>query len=80
MRDAGAPGLGEPHGPRAALDERHARLALERGDLLRDRGGGESERLRRGGDGAVFRDGAQHPHAPNVEHKRILLNRKKIQW
>jgi hypothetical protein len=23
---------------------------------------------------------AQHPHPSNVEHKRILVNHKKIQW
>ena len=78
--DEGAPGLGQADGPRAALDQSHARLPLEGRDLLRDCRRRESERVCGGGDRAVFGNRAQHPHPSNVEHKRILVNHKKIQW
>ncbi len=78
--DEGASGLGQADGPRAALDESYAGLTFEGRDLLRDRRGRESERLCGGGDRPVFGHRAQHPHPANVEHKRILVNHKKIQW
>jgi hypothetical protein len=42
--------------------------AFERGDLARDRGLGERERVGRGGEGAVRGDLAQDPQAANVKH------------
>jgi hypothetical protein len=78
--DEGAPGLGQADGSWTALDESHACLALEGRDLLGDRRGREGKRLGGSGDRAVLSDRAQHPHPSNVEHKRILVNHKKIQW
>ena len=64
--------VGEPDAAHAALDERGARLALQRGDLLRDRRLRERERLGGGREGAMLRDLAEHPHAADVEHQRSL--------
>ena len=64
--------LGEPHAARAALHERGAGLALERGDLLRDGGLRERQRLGRGGERAADRDLAEHPHAADVKHELNL--------
>ena len=61
-------GLGEAHAAGGALDQARAGLGLERGDLARDRGLGERERLGRGGEGAVRGDLAQDPQASDVEH------------
>ena len=52
-RTSASPGLGQADAARAALDERRPGLALERGDLLRDGGLREGERLRRGGERAA---------------------------
>ena len=72
MAHDGLAGLGQPHAARAALDEHGAGLALERGDLLRDGGLRERERLRRGGEGAPQGDLAQDAHAADVKHQRNL--------
>ena len=69
MAHDGLAGLGQPHAARAALDQHRAGLALERRDLLRDRGLGEGERLGGGGERAPQGDFAQDPHAADVEHQ-----------
>ena len=61
-------GGGEGHAPSLALEQRDADLALERGEVLGDRGGRVAERLGRGGDGAALGELAQHVQAADVEH------------
>ena len=61
-------GGGEGHAPPLALEQRDADLALERGEVLGDRGGRVAERLGRGGDGAALGQLAQHVQAADVEH------------
>ena len=68
------PGVGEADRAGAALDERHARLALERRDLLGDGGRRVAELEGGRGDRAALRDLAQHAHAPNIEHKQNLAH------
>ena len=65
-------GVGQSHAARAALDELRAGLALESGDLLRDRRLGVGERLGRGGERAARGDLAQDPQALHIEHKTSL--------
>ena len=67
-------GLGEPDPARVALDERAAGLALERGDLLRDGGLREGERLGGGAERAADRDFSEHAHAANVKHQNLLYH------
>ena len=67
-----APRVGQADAAHAALDERRPGLALERGDLLRDGGLGERERLRGGGERAALGDLAQDSHAANVKHQQSL--------
>ena len=61
-------GGGEDHAAPLALEQRDADLALERGEVLGDRGGRVAERLGRGGDGAALGELAQHVQAADVEH------------
>ena len=61
MADERAPGLGEPHAARVAVDEHRAGLALQRRDLLRDRRLRVGERLGRGGERAPRGDLPQDP-------------------
>ncbi len=72
MADHRLAGLGQADAAGAALDEHGAGLALQRGDLLGDGGLGEGEGLGRGGERATGGDLAQHAHAADVEHQRIL--------
>ena len=67
-RDERAPGLGQPHAARVAVDEHGAGLALERRDLLRDSRLRVGQRLGRGGEGAAQRDLPEHPQSLDVEH------------
>ena len=67
-----ATGVGQSHAARAALDQLRADLALERGDVLADRGLREVEGLGGGGEGAARSDLAQHAHAADVEHQSSL--------
>ncbi len=68
----GATGVGESYAARAALDELRADLALERGDVLADRGLREVERLGGGGEGAAGGHLAQDAHTTDVEHQSSL--------
>ena len=72
VADERAARVGEPDAAHAALDERRAGLALERGDLLRDGGLRERERVGGGGERAVLGDLPEDPHAAHVEHQRSL--------
>ena len=74
VADDGLARVGEADATRAALHERRARLALERGDLLRDGGLGERQRLGRRGERAAHRDLAEHTHAADVEHQPNLYH------
>jgi hypothetical protein len=64
----------EPDRPRAAFDERHTCLALERGDLLGYSRRREGERLGGRGDGAALGDLPEDAHAPDVQHKPSLTH------
>ena len=66
--------LGEPDAARVALDERAAGLALERGDLLRDGGLREGQRLGGGAERAADGDLPEHPHTANVKHQYFLYH------
>jgi len=72
MHHEGAAGVGEAYRSHATVDEGGARLALERGDLLADRGLGERERVGRGRERATGGDLPQHEEPPGIEHKRSL--------
>jgi hypothetical protein len=74
VRNEREPRLRQPHRAGAAFHERHARLALERRELLRDCGGREGERLRGGRDRAADGNLSQDAHAPDVEHQQILAS------
>ena len=56
----------------AALEQLRARLALERRDLLRDRGLGQRQGLGRAREGAEPRDLAESQHAARVDHRLSL--------
>ena len=58
----------EPAAAAVALEQLHAGLALERGELLRDRGGGVAERVGGGGDRPARGELAQDAQAADVEH------------
>jgi hypothetical protein len=60
--------LGRPHTARAAHDQRRSGLALQRRDLLGDRGLGQAHGGGGGGERPVGHDGAQDPEPANVEH------------
>jgi hypothetical protein len=57
--DQGAPGVREPDAAAAAVHERGAGALLQRRDLLRDGGLGVGERVSRGRERAVVRDGLE---------------------
>ena len=81
VRDEPPSGLGEPQPAAVALDELHAGLALERGELLADGGRRHPERLGRRGDAASGRDLAEDAHALHVQHvAQLTLQRRKRKW
>ena len=53
----------QPHAAPGRLEQRVAELALERGQLLRDRRGREMQRVGRGGERPVVGDGAERSQA-----------------
>ena len=65
-------GGGEADAARLALDQLHADLLLEPGDLLRDGGLGVGERLGGGGEGAAQRDLAQDAQQAEIVHNGTL--------
>jgi hypothetical protein len=65
-------GIGQAHAPGTALEEGHPGFALERRDLLADRGLGERKRIGGGGERTVLCYRLEHPKALDVEHKTIL--------
>jgi len=67
-----------PDAARAALHERRAGLALERGDLLRDGGLRERQRLGRRGERAAHRDLAEGGEELEVEHHGPLWHSPQI--
>jgi hypothetical protein len=68
VADEPAAGLRELHSAPDALDQPHAGVALERGELLGDRRRRVGERLGDGGDGAARGELAQQAQATDVEH------------
>ena len=66
--DQRAARVGQPDAARAALDEHHAGLALQGGDLLGDGRLRVVQRVGGGGERATCGDLAQHAHAANVKH------------
>ena len=72
VRDERPPGVGQADAAGVALDERRARLALERGHLLGHGGLRVGERLRGRGERAAGGDLAQDAQAADVEHQRSL--------
>ena len=67
-------GACEPHAAPVALHDRLADLALERGELLGDRGRREVERVGGGRERAVLGDLAQHAQAAGIDHVAKLTN------
>lgn len=59
------------------LDQRLADLALERGELLGDGGGGEVQRVGGGGDRAAVGELAQGAQAAQVDHQAQLTGRRQ---
>ena len=64
----------QPAGP--ALEQPRARLALERGDLLGDRGLGQRQRLGRARERAEPRDLAEREHAARIDHRHSLWHQR----
>ena len=62
------PRVGQPHPAARGLQQRHTRLALQHRQLLRDRRGGELERVGHRGDGAAVVQLAQQPESAQVQH------------
>ena len=60
--------VGEPHAAAGALEQPHAGLALEHGELLGDGRGRELERVGDGGDRAALVELAQQAESAEVEH------------
>jgi hypothetical protein len=65
--------VGEAHPAPGALEQRHARLALEDRELLGDRGGRELQRICDRGDRAARGELAQQADAAEVEHSKGTL-------
>ncbi len=59
-------GRGRRRPARAAFEQLHAELALERGDLLGDRRLGQRERLARARERALTRHFAERQHSPRI--------------
>jgi hypothetical protein len=70
--DEQAPGVRELRAAAGAGDQRSADLGLERGEVLRDRGLRERQRIGGGGQRTVVRNRAQGAQAPEVVHKLSL--------
>ncbi len=69
-------GLGcELHATAHLAQELHTGFALECGELLRDGGGAERERLGDPGDGAADGELAEEPELAYVEHRRLVSPR-----
>ena len=66
--DQRAAGVGQAHPARVALHEGRAGLALEGGDLLRDRRLGVGQRVGGGGERPARGDLSQHAHSPDIKH------------
>jgi hypothetical protein len=66
-------GVGQPQPPADALGERDAGLALQLGELLRDRARGERQRLGDRGDRAPGVQLAQQQQLAEVEHRSAQL-------
>ena len=66
--DQGHPGGREADAPAGVLQQRHARIALQRGELLGDRGRRVGAGLRDRGDRAQVGQVAQQPQAADVKH------------
>ncbi len=66
------PGLGQGEPARAAVEQRRADLALERGDLLGDRGLRQGEGLGRARERGAPGDLAEGEQAPRLKHKLRL--------
>jgi hypothetical protein len=71
-RDESKAGLCEANTARAAVQQKHAHLSLELGELLRNRRGRKRQRLCRRGDGAPAVDLTEQAQPADVEHKRSL--------
>ena len=67
--DQALTGAGQPDPPPVALEQRHARLALELRELLADRRGRHPQRLGGSGDRAARGYLSEHSESLNVEHK-----------
>ena len=72
MLDQGRAGGRGPQAPAVADDQRGARLRLQRGHRLRDRGLGVGQRVRGGRERALDHDLPQHPEPLHVQHKHYL--------
>ena len=66
-------GGGQAPAAAVPLEQRDAGLALERGELLGDRGGGVAERVGGGRDRAAGGELAQDAEAADVEHAKAQL-------
>jgi len=72
---------GQPHAAAVALDHRLADLALERGELLRDGGRREVERVGGGSERPVLGDLAQDTQAAGIDHAGNLTDRaRNVYW
>ena len=61
-------GRGQGHAPAGALEQRHAGLALQGGELLRDGGRGVRERVGDRGDRSPVGQFEQQPEPAHVDH------------
>ncbi len=77
--DQRAAGLGEPDAPRRPLDERRPRLALERRDLLRDRGLRVPEPRRGRAERALARDRLEREQVPNRQRRPSIRIHDRIE-
>ena len=66
-------GVGQAHPSPRALQQRHAGLALEHRELLRDGRGRELKRVRDGGDRPAVVQLAQQAQSPELEHREGTL-------
>ena len=60
--------VGQPHPAARRLQQRHARLALQHGQLLGDRRRGELQRVGHRGHRPALVELTQQPESPEVEH------------